>query len=787
MALLTPTQQSRLNQSINSGQSPIAPTNINVQPDDSNQTTILQNTNNPINLLGANATQNTNDVPTSSNTTTSILTNSSSQSTTSNGVTFTPTVNPLNVYANYTYHIRWFIMSDADAYNIDESNPNVDNFSKTIIAESGVTATYNIIDFEIKNTVSTNRSTLNTDNISWTMTVVEPFGISLIDKIRAVSKGASTRQNYMRAPTFIDIWFTGYNEDGSIVATKLFYQLYRVNVLDMNVNLSESGSRYDITGIMDGAMGHSNELSFSGALSEITATTVGDFFTKLTAILNSQQKSQQEQNRGLVQYAFNIPPEIVSWPLRNADVLKQNNRNADMSASLINGSMAIKINRGMAVENIVNYVLSMSPNADKWLKGSSNGTVIGGADLQSTGLATWINVHSSTKIIDWDAASRDYIREITFSLVPYKSIKASADLATITKLETQSVQQAKINYLSNSSNRALTRLYQYIYTGENTEVLKFDIKVDGMWNIILPQWEATNTYSNYTVGPELDTTAVGTKKILNQYTKQQSIQNLQNRIQNLDNQLSSNPAIDSVSNSLLEAKGAYQQQLAALTSQPSTSSTSSVLNVLATRATPSSQSSAVTDSATQNKADAYVEDVQLIATTDIDPLQIVVRPDTEPNAQIAEQGGDSNRAKATTSIQILPDGRSFIGSILGNMYNQSGYFVQINLEIRGDPYWMGQGNVRTNNIAKTFGQDNGDLNFANFTVHDNLFVLSFKSGSNYSEDTGLMEFNTTNEFFNGAYGVLTVSNNFKNGSFTQNIEAFKDPFAQKVSGDLTSK
>ncbi len=164
-------------------------------------------------------------------------------------------------------------------------------------------------------------------------------------------------------------------------------------------------------------------------------------------------------------------------------------------------------------------------------------------------------------------------------------------------------------------------------------------------------------------------------------------------------------------------------------------------------------------------------------------MPIVVRADNEPSAQNAEQSGDSNKAKTNSGNNALPAGRSFLGAIIGNMFS-SQFFSVVDLDIRGDPYWMGQSNIKENSIAEAATlnsvQGSADPTFANFLVGDHMFVLSFRSGENYNEDTGLMQFDTTSDFFNGLYSVVTVNNMFKGGSFTQTLHAAKDVFAQKI-------
>jgi hypothetical protein len=59
-----------------------------------------------------------------------------------------------------------------------------------------------------------------------------------------------------------------------------------------------------------------------------------------------------------------------------------------------------------------------------------------------------------------------------------------------------------------------------------------------------------------------------------------------------------------------------------------------------------------------------------------------------------------------------------------------------------------------------------------------MFILWFRTGENYNDQTGLMQFDTASDFYNGAYGVTEVTNSFKQGIFTQTLSAYKDPMAQ---------
>jgi hypothetical protein len=722
------------------------------------------------------------------------------------GINFAPTDNVLNAYANYTYHIRWFLTDENTAYNsIDRRNPNADNVNKTVIAESGVTAGFNITDFEMDNTCGPNARTLNTASTTWSMTVTEPYGLSLIDKIRATAKTQPVI-NYMRAPYFIDIWFTGYDENGNIVEDKLFYQLYRVNILDMNVDITEGGSRYTISGIFDNDLGFSNQIAIPQGGLTIQAATVGAFFRLLGQRLTEQQKQIMKQDFADVEYQINVPPEMQNWAFRQADSENQDNRNDDMTVAWNSGIMNININLGMSIETIANRVISMCPEADPWVKGETAGGAAGinAAEITTNGFASWVMVHSDVKIVGFNVYTRDYIRKVTYTLVKYRTARTGADAATLASLESKNVQDEKIKFLKNA--KALEKLYQYIYTGKNTEIIKFDIRVENFWAITLPVWEGVNTYSNYTQGLLKKDNAIADQLREGTYTKSGVLSALQSRIDQLTREIVSADTgaitelineksaltrdaqiIETSTNAAVyfgDRSAAARERLARTGGQASPGELTTNAALLGVSEVAESLATTARLLGTQ-KALRYAEDVKIVSMKDQDPMPIIIKPDNQPSGQNAALSGDSNKSTASPNSIGLPSGRTFIGTILGNMFDAS-FFNIIDLEIRGDPYWLGQSNIRQNLIAETFGQGNSDSRFANYQVCDHMFVLVFRSGETYNESTGLMEFTETSDFFNGVYGVLTVKSTFRNGSFTQVLNAAKDIFAQKVSNEVSA-
>ena len=754
--------------------------------------------------------------------TTTTKTAATSQSTATNSIIFNPTANPLNDYANYTYHIRFFMVSDGDAPYVTVDT--VDETAKVIIAESGVTSQFNITSLDITNTIGPGADTQNSTSFSWEMTVVEAYGLSFVDKIYA---GASQLgiMNHLQQTAFLDIWFTGYNEDGSIVSDKLFRKVYSVLINDMSFTANEAGTTYNITGVMQSQFGHSDLYSFAQDQCKIVATTVADFFQQLGAVLTKQQYNLVKINSTggtLPKTTYNFLPPIGSdkWLLQDPKkIIKSNQRNADIDNPSVSSSLVVNIAKGQSFSSIVSYVLSCSIDAVQNVLGRNKKY-----NLTSNGLSQFYMLHATAKNTAYDTTAKQYIREITYHIVPFiTATSVVPDATTKASMITPTVQAAKINELIASG--AIAKWYQYIYTGENTEILNFDFSVNNFWSIATSDLDSQIPYDEMTVGPTLAPGTPGYDKLkqptqttppLSVITPSAPITPDKNSGMTTSGQIvhrgNSSSTIENPSSSSQVA----QSGGTAGSSQPATATTTSAspgqqaVAAAATQPTPTTPPQPNVDQIVQfgqNNVKSTVLAENLSTLSDAHwPLSLVST--NVPYTTIASQSATANRTDTVTNGQIYP-GRGAFGIIAGNLYSGVKSAVSIDLEIRGDPWWLGQSNIEQDLYAATLTipltgtvkndtttssstatqsrrgntpsptQNNTsstgtDPRFANTLSGSNMFLLTFRTGEQINDDTGLMEFKTTSSGYSGFYDVYSVVNHFKDGIFTQTLSCNMD-------------
>ena len=422
--------------------------------------------------------------------------------------------NPLNEYDNYSYHLRWSVANDISSYNFYEipshngtapPTVNLSNLDIIVIAETGITG-INIIDFSTETACGPSDKMGNMPAMTFKMTVIEPYSISLIDKIVYATQQLGTH-DFTKSSYFIEVWFNGYNDDGTAISAtpntdqQRFYHLWRVLITGIEATATEVGTTWQITGAADGEYASSNYVSFvPGTITVETGNTFGEFLKNLTKAMNDEEQNRVKGYQPTLIYKFVTTDEVSQWTMKTNDPNKNSKRSAPFSSELSISGSTITLNSGTDIGHAVNFAASLSPNADKWVMGKIKST-------DSDGLIKIFVINSQAKIIDYVTGINDYIREITYTLVPYLSAKADIDVEAIKDISQPTVQNKKLQTIIQSQK--FNRVYNYFYTGKNLDVMKFDITMKNFWIVAIPAYGAVNSNSQQTIGPVVQEHSIG--------------------------------------------------------------------------------------------------------------------------------------------------------------------------------------------------------------------------------------------------------------------------------------
>jgi hypothetical protein len=733
--------------------------------------------------------------------------------------------NPLDEYANYTYHIKFWMTSESLSETVSSSKGVVDAIPKVVIAESGATAGFNITEFTLRNLVGTNNETRNMPSVSYTMKIIEPYGFSLPDRLNSTAQQFGTI-NWQRAKFFIEVWFVGYDENGAPVDQALFHQIYRVVITTINFSGNEGGGSYEVQGIMDGQIGYTNQLDLQTSTISVSATTVGDFFDKFQKALNFNQETLALGTAPLAQYEIRLPNEMRSWQM-NKSRLSDDQRSKNMNIKAEGNTVQITATKGIDFSSLVYQTLSLCDEFKNWTQGGQNQQ--GSVTTLTHGLVKNVKIHSKVSYVGYDFRAGKYVEKVTYTIVPYWETRVRGeDIPTIRAVEKRNVQMQKLKFLLTSGR--IKKRYEWIYTGLNLDIIKFDLKVNNFFAIATVPYAGTNNYSNQTIGPLANDKASAWEQRLAQYRKAkerynalpkqiqeaerlvEGLQNANQKLRGLTAQLQEKDSYGElrvlgaerlillrerqqiVAN--IPGLNTAQQQVAALQQERNTleqnlrqqtqdfvdfydREPSAIIQdnpqALARRRGVEQLRSRFA-AVNQENQQLFVEDQDII-DPDFPYVNTVIPNDAARQAD-GNQGAASQQTPTFSTNQInYPKSRSLFGSVIGNFDSANKEMIKIDLEIRGDPWWMGHSNI---DIDAAVPDKLADLNsnFAELIGGDNMYYLTFRSGQAPNPETGFMEFTQNNQFVDGFYLVIQVKNIFANGKFSQVLTSCKDTFSQ---------
>ncbi|CAB5214335.1 hypothetical protein UFOVP190_61 [uncultured Caudovirales phage] len=242
--------------------------------------------------------------------------------------------NPVHGLASYTYTwtLWWLGIKDYNAMMAGADVGvgvayNLSNQSYVIAEDSGLypdrrhPATlglnYNIQDVEFESVVGMNKMTKSSSMITGTMTIIEPYGVSLLNSLiqAATDPNTGLPGNYVAQPYMLELNFVGYDDQGNPIPGNqvgLTRKRFPIRLLTFKVGVSGKGAEYKISFCPTGSTPHHLKDSFVPQNTPITAKTVGEFFDKFAASLNQYQRN--EVAASLRQFAdavqFDIDPTI---------------------------------------------------------------------------------------------------------------------------------------------------------------------------------------------------------------------------------------------------------------------------------------------------------------------------------------------------------------------------------------------------------------------------------------------------------------------------------------------
>ena len=710
-------------------------------------------------------------------------------------VDFIPEDNILNDDDRYAYHLQLFMINDRDSQDPNVRQNLEDNkYRKIIIAESGVTAGFNITECEIEDAVSSNFRNKNSKSVKVDITIVEPYNMSLPDKLYQSSVQLGII-NWRLSPIFLKAYIDYYDKDGNLPSSRSPGKHYRLNIVDFNNSLTAAGTIYKLQCVVDNNIGFRNNFYIIPQTYTITsgnispsprgvpvpfgANTIGAFFQQLEAKINEFYAKLREgppvsaprgaldqryeaQAAQLVFYEFNVQEELANQKIKFSPNV--NNRRA--SFRQVGNNVEITVGRGISIGALVDDLCASIDKPEFFIPNDQSGII----------KVPWIEC--VVENIGWDYLLGDYVRRLRF-FINVKQTRRPIPNVTFGKTFQlyDEFQNARLKSIADGGT--LRKAYLYFYTGNNTEIINLDVKFNHLHYIPQPLTSAS-------VLPAVFSAPLANPLDVGQALGRRA--SIQSRLDAISAEIARGASPDRQRELSAEIGRliAEDNALVRLVAERSIVIFDPVLGGLIESRTGTELGQLSIETLRRRNELAAQRQTASIRAARLEFAEDVTsQQQNVPISNLTYITDPRDLINSVRGTGSAPDDvRRLYSSITSQIYDRRSDMVNITMEIRGDPYWMGRSNLERNdrllqalppgNIigGQTFNM--AALPEEVYDPYDAYFLLAFRAGTIPNEQTGFMDLRDDVDFFNALYLVVQVTHIFRDGKFTQRIEATRD-------------
>tara|TARA_B100001057_G_C22864805_1_gene956029 strand:+ start:2245 stop:4959 length:2715 start_codon:yes stop_codon:yes gene_type:complete len=679
--------------------------------------------------------------------------------------------NVLNKYDNVTYKWTMYMIRPEDVNQYDRIL-RTDPPRARVICESGVESEINIQSVEHDMKLTFNKRMTDREAVAnmFSMQLIEPQGATLYTRIVVAAQELNII-NHLKACYLLELKFLGYNEDGSPANNITSPYYYACTMTALDFQYSEGATRYRAD-LIETTQDAFKKLTLH--LKEdltIQASTFGNFLSNLEVKVN-EQEARQVLNSISKQwphvYKFgtggNGAESWGSWAFDTGTGIS--GETPDLSSVSItgDGNLTFVIKQGTSISDIIIIALMQTKNFRKlptddggFHKDNPNDQTAKPPTFKE--LSKWFAFDCKTVYMMYDTVAKDFAKEFTINIAGYTVPELSHDAKTFEEVVTKkSIQVARLRNLV--SKELLKKRFDYAHTGLNTEVLGLDIYLNNSYY----QLQALNQGEGRFEGQS----QAGEGKSDNQFNRnsttiseiKQKLRVAQDELRQIKGQkdsffsnqanLGNPPELAAKEREFKNKIDAKQEQIKQL---------EEVKEDIINKTVPLLQEEAAKERLKQGdranlvSGDRYLTQSELFGRNKLDDNKThPVSFDISNVNSKATNGPDENDTS----------GAVFLGAVELNL-NSLGDLVQQQINIRGDPYWLGRPKSRK---ATLYG--------ANYEKGGVSYFLNVNFPTYPNQDSGLMQIPEANFGIVGAYRVHTVVANYSEGQFTMTLQSYRD-------------
>lgn len=439
-----------------------------------------------------------------------------------------PIPNPLRDYPSYTYNLSLHLLSKPE-YNA-VSNDETYVAKRVLIASAGrknintfIRSPYFNEDFyfedlEMETIVGANATNRATNAIRMTFTIIEPYGLTLIDRIMDACREIDPQGNYIDMPYLLQIDFFAHNDAGEIVGVLKEHTKYiPIRIIKLEVSTGPKGSEYKCEAVPYGHSAYDINSITTPVHFEIVAGSVAGFFqsTESETYIQESERSQGQNAQPQTLSADAVYKVKSYGSAINAyqqDLVKKNlqkvadtyyfkfyggigeskfilgeklgQKDTPMSDPSNNitsrlasagaktndvdyGNRVFAINTGTSLEQIINHVIRISDYVQSQLivkeEYPTPEAYKAAVEAKANLPFMWIKIIPKIQLTEYDKIRKAFGRTITYHVIPYE------------------IYNTKISSTPQGVTKSPLKDYQYYYTGKNTEIIDLDIQFNALY------------------------------------------------------------------------------------------------------------------------------------------------------------------------------------------------------------------------------------------------------------------------------------------------------------------
>tara|TARA_B100000989_G_scaffold291621_1_gene266320 strand:- start:1380 stop:4253 length:2874 start_codon:yes stop_codon:yes gene_type:complete len=734
--------------------------------------------------------------------------------------------NILHDYDTVTYHFKLSMLSEQDTIKAQDHiiRGNFEDETQwkdwkaddpmMVIAETGGTV-LSINGVQIEATAGPiNNGKRLTGAVDFNITIQQPLKASFTDTIvnAAIALGLP---DGLKATYLLELWFIGRDPDTGAIVNPIDHSMrqFLISIVEVQANVDTMGATYQLRAARAGDFGirqHTYTTDRPMQLSGIT--TVNSMIKKLSDALNLNELDKLAIEKGILdEYYIKLDPNaeeklgqdtLLITGSDGRPITNLTKEGTDQEGNKTDTQQKeFSIPEGTSIDRILEFGITHSKKLQKMSKGLKKGADPDSSDAKDVDnfVKMIYKIKVDVKNIKWDVLRNDYAREYQYTISLYPTIRP--EILPGTWKDQPAVAQEKIKALisldisrgESKPYRALSKRYDYLFTGLNDKVLRFDIKYNNQFFLALHSYR--NLYDG--IGKDKQEIITRASDVLIDFKSQQ--QKVRTAWESYlqaksDNFLKKGDELDSILSPKFDKFKEERKELIKLYIQGVDDKVFEGTSIGDTEyngeeLTLEQKTESAIAALEGNKQQVQTNTQNVVWSSDvnvdkqvkdmyaelIDSQQATDMVEASGNAFKLMWGAVPDQFRSTINSDGQTPGRGHLNSVIeASLSDFEADLVAMDMDIKGDPFWLeSERNSRYKEQADLYEGENY------------LLFTAITSAGEPDPETGVANPRTQEfgreQLLNGVYAVVSISSRFEGGQFVQNIKGVKDAFITDIS------